>query len=174
MLDFITSIWPSGSYNSWVDYAFAITMYILLAFVTLLITGLMACLLHTVYIATFYKSGYGKVIEYKGTVEDMKYTAPRSQYVGVAGKGGHMQHRPEKNEVIIKTSLKTTTIDSDKLYQRVRIGEDVKVLSQKEYIKPRFWQGHWEEYSDRLISVTSIKNQTVEFNEKQPITEGLK
>jgi hypothetical protein len=117
-------------------------------------------LLKFLYRIIFFKFSFGELKISNGKVLGMHYEASHSN-----GK----TTTPEKNEVCFQTDIKETTIDSDDLYQRVRIGEGVKVQYQERYIKPRFWDGSWSLDGYRLISVTSQLKQEVSFNDKKPI-----
>lgn len=164
MFDFFKSILP---YKPWglIDYVMMGLMGLVILFVGFLVFMLLAWIAKMI----FYEFSYAAAKQYKGEVIEMEYTPPRTTVVST-GKTTTTQYHPEKNVVIFKTELKTTEVDSDKLYQRVRIGESVLVRSQGVYAKPRFWHGQWEYDGERLISVTSEKNQTVEFNDEQPAT----
>lgn len=120
--------------------------------------------LHWLFRFFCYDFAYDNAVESKGEVVDMEYTPARYTHTGKTT----VRH-PEKNVVIFKTDLKTTSVDSDTLYQRVRVGESVAVVSQERYMKPRFWDGQWEYDGQHLVSVTSEKNQTVEFNDEKPV-----
>ncbi len=115
-----------------------------------------------------FESGYSAVKTCKGEVTDMDYTPSRTVHTGKS-----TIHHAEKNEVSIKSPVKETTLDSDELYQRVRIGESVTIKYQEQYLKPRFWEGSWSFSSYRLISVKSERDLEVEFNDVKPTTRGL-
>lgn len=150
-----------------VDYFLAIIMFVLVA----IAAGLIFLLLAWIFKAIMYEYSYAEVKSYPGEVVDMKYVPPRTRTIyNTATKTMQTSTDPEKNIVIIKTELRTTQLNSSKLYQRVRIGESVVVKSQAEYSKPKYWQGNWEYEGDRLISITSEKNQSVLFNEEKPAT----
>jgi hypothetical protein len=159
MIEFFKSILP---YRPW-DLADYFMMF-LMALALLLVGALLFVFLSWVFKMIFYEFSYDQLKTYDGEVIDMEYTPPRTTTT-FNGKTTTTTTTPEKNVVIFKTELKTSSVDSDKLYQRVRVGESVKVESQSYYIKPRFWDGKWEYDGELLISVTSEKNQKVNFNE---------
>lgn len=164
MINFFRDLLPHGRWD--------LIDYVMVAFIGLI--GLFLAFLVFMFVAwlcriIFYEFSYAPAKTYKGEVIEMEYTPPRTT-TSFNGKSTTTTHHPEKNVVIFKTDLKTTEVDSDKLYQRVRIGESVTVKSQPRFMKPRFWQGNWEEDGEMLVSVTSEKNQTVEFNDEEPVT----
>lgn len=164
MTSFFKSLLPYGRWEA-MDYFFMAIIGAIGLFLAFLAFMLVAWICKMI----FYKTYYAEMKEHKGEVIEMKYTPPRTT-VTSTGKTTTTTHHPEKNVVIFKTDLKETEVDSDKLYQRVRIGESVLVKSQAKYIKPRYWQGEMEYDGDMLVSVTSEKNQTVQFNDEKPVT----
>lgn len=166
MIDFLKSLLP---YKPWdaMDYFMMAVMGVIILFIGFLVFMLLAWIARMI----FYEFSYDRIKEYKGEVVEMEYTPPRTTSTyNAATKSMQTTHHPEKNVVIFKTELKTTEVDSDKLYQRVRIGESVLVKSQARYIRPRYWSGQWEYDGEMLVSVTSEKNQTVLFNDEEPVT----
>lgn len=167
MLDFLYQVFVPKSSWGLFEYFFMVFFGILALGIALLVFVAMAALCKMV----FYKTYYDTMKEYKGEVVDMQYVPRRTHTTyNAATKTTQTHTDPEKNIVIFRTELRTTKVDSDKLYQRVRIGESVLVKSQPTYIKPRYWQGDWEYDGDMLVSVTSEKNQTVNFNNQEPVT----
>lgn len=167
-MNFIKGFLPYGTWSA-LDYF----MVAIFGLVGLFVAFLLFVALAWICKMIFYKTYYAEMKTYKGEVLDMEYTPPRtwttsSTVNGVTTTQVHTD--PEKNVVIIRTELRETSIDSDKLYQRVRVGESVIVKSQAKHIEPRFWQGAMEYDGEMLVSVTSEKNQTVLFNDEEPVT----
>lgn len=166
MWDFITGFWPRHNASLW-EYLLVSFIYLLMAILVIMVAVGLLIFVAWICKLIFYDFSYAASKSYKGEVVDMEYTAPRTT-VHSTGKSTYTTTTPEKNVVVIKTELKTVRLDSDRLYQRVRVGESVTLVSQSVYIKPKLWQGSWEYDGDRLLTVTSEKNQTVEFNEEKP------
>lgn len=110
----------------------------------------------------FYSFKYSELKVIEGKITDMKYQPKRTTY---SGKGVVTTYS-EKNKVFFSSHLKNSVIDSDKLYQRVRIGEKIEIRYQERYTLPRFWQGSYKLHGYRLISISSVLGEKVVFNEE--------
>lgn len=145
-----------------------IFFYVLCAILGLLLVGFVAYVLFHVtnflVRLIFFRFSFGPLSESTGKVTDMEYVPPRTTY-----NGKTTTTTPEKNHVYFKTDQGETSLDSDELYQRVRIGEDIQVKYQERFKKPRFWNGKWKEDGLRLISVTNKYDDTVDFNDEKPV-----
>lgn len=155
---------------NWVDYL----AYGLITVFMLLVVGVAAILIYSLlswlFTIIFYNFSYSAPVTYPGKVIDMKYIPPQIYtQIHNSNKTSYTTTHttPEKNQVTFQTEKATTTIDSEELYQRVRIGEDIKVISQSEYIKPKYWDGKWEYKGERLIRILCYKDQIVEFNDEK-------
>lgn len=168
MMSFFKSFLPYGTWST-LDYFMVGLMGIVLLVVAALVGALI--FMFTVWLCRviFYDFSYGPIKSYKGEVIEMEYTPPRTTTT-FNGKFTTTSTTPEKNVVQMKTELGEFEVDSDRLYQRVRIGESVTVVSQERFMKPRFWEGQWEYDGQRLLTVTSEKKQTVEFNDEKPVS----
>lgn len=122
---------------------------------------LIVSIVQWLYRLIFFNFSFSRVKNSDGKVTDMEYEASHSN-----GK----TTTAEKNEVYFKTPQGETLIDSDTLYQRVRIGEAIKVVYQERYKKPRYWDGSWELDGYRLISIGCVNNEEVEFNDPKSAT----
>lgn len=162
MLKFIKSILPYQPW-SWMDYVIMGLVGIVILFLGFLLFMFISWICKLI----FYSFAYDPALDHKGKVKDMRY---RASYVTtqMVGKTMTTTYHPAQNWVRFETEVADTEIDSESLYQRVRIGESVTVRSQKIFIKPRFWDGEWKYDGDRLISVTSEKDLQVDFNDEKP------
>jgi hypothetical protein len=146
-------------------------------FVILLVAGIVLFLawlvLSWLYRVIFYRKHYGAVKTDKGEITNMKFTPERTWYTTTTTNGitsTHRHHEPEKNYVYIKTDEWDMAIDSDRLYQRCRIEDEVKVTYQNVYLEPRFWSGKLKKYTYRINKVLCPKDKTVDFNKTKPIS----
>lgn len=149
----------------WMEYV----LYGIFGVIGLICAVALFFLLRWIYIMIFFTFSFGPVKHSTGKVIDMEYTPSRSEYNAATKTTSYTS---EKNEVMFETPQGKTTVDSDHLYQRVRVGEAIKVAYQERHIKPRYWAGDWKDDGLRLISVTSALNQTVNFNDEKPNTYG--
>lgn len=153
------------------DVIMAIVMTIV-AIAALTLAGvLIFCFLEWTYKTVFFDAAYDKAVTYNGEVTDMEYVPPRS-HVTMAGKTPITSHTPEKNVVHISSPVGREEINSDELYQRVRVGESVKIRYQNKYLRPKYWQGDWKLDEKIVISVTSEKAQTVDFSKEKETSYG--
>lgn len=162
MFQFIKSILPMRPWD-FGDYVVMVIAGTLIAIVAFLLFLVLAW----VYKMIFYEFSYAESKSYSGIVLDMRYE-PSSTTYNAATKS--TTYHASEHHVQFETELGITDVDDEKLYQRVRIGESLTVISQAYYIKPRYWDGKWEFDGDRLISITSEKNQLVDFNDLKPTT----
>ena len=127
-------------------------------------------LIYLLYRVIFFKSIYGKIEVENGIVIEMDYIPSSGTYDIITNS---YYYTLEKNEVWIETKSLEKHLDSDELYQRVCIADDIKVTFQKEYTIPRFWYG-LPEFSDyRIIKIECPKNLVVDFNESKLVDENL-
>lgn len=151
------------------------TLIPLLLIVVAVIVGLVALylvcgLIYWLYRIICYNFYFDNPRKVDGKVVDMKYE-PSQTYTTTDGNNVTSTHyTPEKNRVIFKTKVKTSDIDSDKLYQRCRIGDDLVVHYQDRYSEPRFWSGPIQMDGHRLIKIECPKDETVLFNDVKPTT----
>jgi len=151
------------------DTFLLILMGILSVIVGVAILYFVAILIHSLYRLIFYNFYFDSVKKTDGKVVDMKYEPSRT-YTTTTGKTTTTHRTPEKNRVIIKTKIKTSDIDSDRLYQRCRIGDTLVVHYQERYSEPRFWLGPIKLDGHRLIKIKCPKNESVVFNDVKPTT----
>jgi len=99
-----------------------------------LILGL---IVHEIYWHITYRKEYSEEKSEKGTVTDMDYTAPRTSYRPVTiGKTTTISttHYPEEHDVYITSPLLgDMQFDDEKLYQTVRIDDDIAIYYQEVY-----------------------------------------
>lgn len=170
MLNFFKFLIPRNNAD-WVEWTLFVVMAILCLFLAVVLVAALFTFLNWVYRNLFFDFSFKPIKTHIGKVLNMEYEAPRTQTV-FNGKTTTVHHTPEKNKVTFKTEVGETTLDSDTLYQRVRIGETVWVRSQERYIQPKFWHGEWSFDGNRLISVMSEKDQIVEFNDEKEANYG--
>lgn len=170
MLDFFKFLIPRNGAD-WVEWTVFAVMAVLCLALVVIVAACLLAFLNWVYRSLFFDFSFKPIKTYVGKVLSMEYEAPKT-YTTSNGKTTTVHHVSEKNYVTFKTEVGETTLDSDSLYQRVRIGETVWVKSQERYIKPKFWNGEWSFDGNRLISVMSEKDQVVEFNNEKESNYG--
>lgn len=153
-------------FMEWTMFGFILLLYIM-------VIGMILFGLYNLYRAIAYKSYYTKMKTYKGTVSDMKFV-PRKTHSHWNGKTMVTRTTPEKNYVYIDVEgfSNQLCLNNDKLYQRVRVDESVSLDVQKEYVKPRFWEGELEFVEFRILRVTNIHDKTVIINDRKEQTIG--
>jgi hypothetical protein len=147
-----------------------IFMYCMIGFVGIVVgAAILYCLYYLVrflYRVIFFNLSYGEIKESEGKITNMEYEA---SHYNPATKTTDS----EKNYVYFKTPQGSTCIDSDTLYQRVRVGEGITVRYQERSIKPKYWNGDWKFDGFRLLTITSKLSESVEFNSEKPVRRGF-
>lgn len=149
----------------WDDSFFIILFTIALLIVGSAVSYLVWQSVVFLYNLLVFKRSYGIVITMEGKVTDMDYIPPRtsSHY---NGKTVVTTTKPAIHEVEIETSLAKSVVESVELYQRVRIGEKITVKSQERFKMTRLVGKKWKKDGFRLISITSVLGETINFNKE--------
>lgn len=142
-------------------------LFLLGSAIAIFLAWIAFCILHWLFRVIVYSFHYGPVKTSKGKVTNMDYTPARTTYNGVTAV-----RSSEKNIVYFTTDQGSTEVDSDLLYQRVRIGESIKVTYQNRYKQSR-WDGRVSPDGMRLLSIQSRLKQVVNFNDPKPVRPGL-
>lgn len=151
-------------------------LFLAMAVAGLVILWLLGLLIHWLFMLIFFSFHYGEIHVLPGKVVDMDYTASYTTYTtstvnGITSTTSH--YHPEKNEVMIEVAGTTHHIDSDKLYQRSRIGDKVKFTFQNCYHLPRFWAGELKMDSTRILRVDCPNDNSVLFDDPKPVDHNV-
>lgn len=127
-------------------------------------------LLVILFLSFMYEHAYDTPLMYDGTVTNMDYTPSRTSY-NAATKSITTSPEIHKVYITFKTSigLVKKCIDSEYLYQRVRVDDEIKVKSQSVYSKFRYSQdSKWEYDKERVINIISPKEKIIKVNSEKP------
>lgn len=168
-LKFMFSPFVPKSYWQWGDYVLAALMALAFLVALFLVCYLVFYLLYSLYRVVCFEFSYARATTQEGEVLEKEYT-PSSMYTTSDGKTTTTHYTSAKYEVTFKTDLKTTTVDSQDLYDSVEKNEKVSVVSQARYAKPRFWHGEWDYDGNRLVSITTSKGVKIPQSEAKMVS----
>ena len=153
-------------FNNWYDYLFFGIMVMVLLVVVIAVLLMTVYILSLIYQSIFYKTYYSRPKTVSGLIVGMNYEPAYTSSI-YNNNTVIVSTTPEMNEVFIKTDLDTFELDSDELYQQVRVDEPVELTYQQVFLKPRFWEGDFKFYLNHLIKVKNIKNKVVILDDEK-------
>ncbi|MDX1472229.1 MAG: hypothetical protein R3213_12090 [Flavobacteriaceae bacterium] len=120
--------------------------------------------------AIFIRYAYSEKISVTATVVDMDYTAPKT-HIHSSGKTHYTTTTPAKHEVYIVTEKgKRFHFDHERLYETVRMDDEVKITYQEEYKYHKNRPNDKKFNGNRVIDIESPKGRIVHMNNEEPVT----
>jgi len=140
---------------------------LVLSIISLIALAIVSGVVYFLFRVIFVRKVYSDLKVEKGVVTNMDYTPPRTTTI-YNGKTTTTTHHPAQHDVYIKSENLELSYDHERLYQTVRLDDDVEISYQDKY-EYYTWQNKTEATPEgiRTISITSPKGRVVEINDKK-------